>query len=182
MEQEVKREFRTERSTAYADRHRDWGWDAPITDIDAIETEQGMLGGAVMAEYYKPPVKDAPRRVVAVMELKRWPYEKAYGRSAQAEALCDMVRPDLPVFAVEWWRDDESGGDGNTWFFNVIAYNDAAFNKLGSLWNRQCSERRYVWFLYQLRGIQAPAEILDRCSAKTVPSGFFTRTIHDNTP
>ena len=62
----------------------------------------------------------------------------------------------LPYFLVKYFPDDENNGE---WEFSVYPINVLARAKMRSA--KQMSNRDYLRFLYDLRGAQAPIEMLN---------------------
>lgn len=113
-------------------RHRDWGWDCPVVDIDWLVAEYDHAKPVAIIEYkheQAPPIQlnSVNCRVLA--------------------ALGDMAR--LPVFIVRY-------ADDFSWL------RIAPLNALAKQWlpqRAELSEPDFVALLYRVRGREMPADL-----------------------
>lgn len=133
----VRKERTAWRDRALSERHREWGYNAPFADIDAVWIEYDM--GKVMGLFeYK-------------RETAPWPPDRA---DKTLSAIADMAdRGRVPFFVVRY-------ATALSWFeprcwSNVAHMGWAAFNA------RRLTEVEYVTFLYKLRTREVPAALLD---------------------
>lgn len=114
-------------------RHRAWGWNVPMVDIDFLVVEYDQSRPVALIEY-----KDR----AATVQHSSHPSYKAL------RWLCDQAQ--VPFYAVRyasnfsWWR--------------VIPVNAAARSVQDD--TREMNERRYVEWLYWMRGRSVPAGII----------------------
>lgn len=138
--QTVRAERTSWRDEAISARHRQWGWDCPAVDIDFLLIEYDKGEPVALVEY-----KNEHARV----QHTTHPSYQALIR------LGDLAG--LPVFACRY-TDDLS-----TW--SAISLNDKAQRWLPHLSKPPepdvMSEREWVIFLYHLRGLEPPQDVLD---------------------
>ncbi len=113
------------RDQGLSDRHHDWGFDLPATDLDFILIEYDQAQPCALIEYKR---ESAP-----LPDLSK-PNYKAFAILGE--------RADLPCFVVRY------AGDFSWW--EVIPANMPAGQILAEA--RTVSERQYVRFLHWLRG------------------------------
>lgn len=135
MMNEVTKERTHWRDEKISLRHRLWGVDCKMTDIDFLTLEYHSEGDLV-----KP---------VAVIEYKKkTPPQYLNHNTLQHKALRKLSSladlPFLVVFYQETFKE-----------FGVFAGNKWAMVNLGGL-NRNMTEKEYVTFLYKLRNLEVP--------------------------
>jgi hypothetical protein len=124
------------RDAALSLRHRLWGFDCPMQDIDWLVAEYDRMCPVAIIEWMH-------ERAPGVDPRRTWPVKWAVLR-----ALADR-RPPLPAFAVRyaadlsWWR--------------VLALNAAARGHVARC--TQYTERGFVRLLYRLRGRPLPDDL-----------------------
>ena len=131
---EVRQERTGWRDQALSERHRRWGWDCPMLDIDflALEYDKGVS--------------------VAIVEYKHENAEKQYSSHPSYRALRDLGdKADLPVFAVRY------AGDFAWWL--VVPLNSRAKQVVPE--RKKMTEREWVEVLYRLRNYELPDGLFD---------------------
>lgn len=119
---------------AIKDRHRLWGFDVPAADIDWLVTEYCYRKAKALNEY-----KHA--------EAKR---ENTLG--ANLDSMVDLARSARKHAYMTRWQSEPH------WAFEVHSLQP------GDRRVRRMSERQYVEFMYQIRGVTRLApQVLDRC-------------------
>ena len=121
------------RDMALSLRHREWGYDAPMVDVDWLVIEYDFREPVALVSYKR---EDAPG-------------ESEANRTA-FRVLAWMAH--LPAFEVRY--------SPNLASFRPLALNGSARRLLPE--PVAMSERQYVAFLYRLRGRRAPDEVLAR--------------------
>ena len=126
-------EARAARLLEMSDRHRLYGWDCPVEDLDFLEYDHG--------------------RAVALVEYK---HEKAapidLGHPS-VRALENLgTRAGVPVFVVKHAADFS--------WFNCLGINKLARERLGAI--ERWTEAEWVALLYEIRGRTVPSEILEK--------------------
>ena len=131
---EVREERTGWRDEALSRRHREWGWDCPMLDIDflVVEYDSG--------------------KAIALIEYKHEMSPEQRSSHPSYQALIDLGnKAGMPVFAVRyaedfsWWR--------------IVPLNSEA---RGVTEVTTLTEREYVALLYKLRGRFIPLEVLER--------------------
>lgn len=129
----VKTERTGWRDQSLSARHRLWGYDCPAVDIDFLLVEYNA------------------GKVCGLVEYKNEHANIGNTSGKTFQALIDLGdRAKCPVF-VCWYADDFS-------WFAVKPMNRAAKRIMPH--NYRLSERQYVSFLYHLRGLEAPEDVL----------------------
>lgn len=117
-----------------SERHRKWGIGCPAFDIDFLLVEMNRAKACAIIEY-KGELAEA-----------QFPTHPSY------LALSDLGnKANVPVFAVRYAH--------NFSWFRLVPLNFVA-KKLIPV-RRMMSERQFVTFLYNLRGVQPPEEIFE---------------------
>ena len=106
-------------------RHREWGWNVPMVDIDFLVVEYDKAIPVAIIEY---------KHERAEIQKSGHPSYKAI------KLICE--RAELPFFAVRYADDFE--------WFSVIAINKRAQKIVKN--TIQYSEEKYFEFLYKIRG------------------------------
>lgn len=119
------------RDQALSERHRHWGKNLPMMDIDTVWVEYDSRRPVCLIEY---KVAGAPRNEVQKEVLAR---------------LADMAR--LPAFVVRYRCEAES----DDWRFRVWPLNDAARTHLATE-TAVIGEESFVQFLYAVRDRTMP--------------------------
>jgi len=130
---EVREERTGWRDSKLSERHRKWGWNLPIVDIDflVIEYDNG--------------------KAVALVEYKHEIAPLQYVRNTSYQAMIDLGnRASIPVFACRY------NSDFNWW--KVIPLNLIA-KKLTN--RKEMNEKEWVTFLYKIRGKDLPKHIFN---------------------
>jgi len=129
LEQQVRAERTGWRDLALSERHRRWGMDCPMVDVDflAVEYDRGL-----------------PK---AIVEYKEAHAQKQWSLHPSFKALQILgTRANLPVFAVRYASDFSC--------FRVTALNAAAKAHVPRA--TDFSEYGYVALLYRVRGRAMP--------------------------
>jgi len=130
----VKQEFTGWRDEDLSKRHRKWGWDCPVVDIDLLMVEYN-LG--------KP---------IALVEYKKYTAQKPNLAHPTYKALsCIANAGKLPFFIAVYWP--------NTWAFKIIPVNEIS----KTIYDESTfyTEKEYVESLYALRSKVIKDVILD---------------------
>lgn len=130
---EVKQERTGWRDEALSKRHRSWGWDTPMVDIDFLVTEYDR------------------GQPIAIIEYKNEYAKTQYSSHASYRSikiLCD--RADIFFFAVRYASDFS--------WWKVISLNIKA-RKFLAADQQMLDEQQYVSFLYKLRGLEMPDDL-----------------------
>lgn len=129
---EVREERTGWRDQEMSDRHRKWGWDCPMQDIDFL---------AVEYDHFLP---------VAIVEYKHEAAELQTLANPSYKVLANLGRmANLPVFAVRY-------GTGLDWY-NVVPIGGLATILIPK--RVRMTEMEWVSFLYRLRGRTIPENI-----------------------
>ena len=133
---QVKKERTGWRDLALNGRHRRWGWDCPMVDIDFfLEFDNG-----------KP---------CALIEYKADGAQAIdfYGKNIEAQRIL-ADRAEIPFFIVKYNKSFEwfAIRPVNTYARTVLLINSVSQRK-------RITEEKYVGFLYALRGRQLPTNI-----------------------
>jgi hypothetical protein len=132
---EVKQERTGWRDEALSKRHRDWGWDCPAVDIDFL-----------MIEYDKG-------KSVALVEYKNEHATTQNYSHPSYRAMVDLAdRAGIPAFMCRYTDNLDK--------WTVDPINQRAKEKLKGAEQIELTEKRYVKFLYWLRGREVPDEIM----------------------
>ena len=129
---EVRKERTGWRDQRLSERHRRWGWDCPMVDIDflALEYDEG--------------------KAAAIVEYKHENAAPQYASQPSYRAIIDLGdRAGVPVFAVRY-ADDFS-------WWRVIPLSCGAKKILASV--QSMTEEQWVTFLYRLRGRDVPVTL-----------------------
>lgn len=106
-------------------RHRQWGWDVPIVDIDFLVIEYDLA------------------KAIALVEYKHEKAAPVQFRNTSYRALKDLSdRAGIPAFVVRY-------ADDFSW------WQATALNSLGEKWlpkTKRLTEKEWVALIYQLRG------------------------------
>lgn len=130
----VKEEITGWRDEDLSKRHRRWGWDCPVVDIDFLMVEYN-LG--------KP---------VALVEYKKYTAAKPNLNHPTYKALCELANADnLPFFIAFYWP--------GIWAFKITPVNDTAKRYYDT--SAIYTEKQYVESLYLLRSRIINSMILD---------------------
>lgn len=131
----VRQERSGWRDEAISARHRQWGYDCPMVDIDFLAVEYNRREPAALVDY--KACRPFPINF----------YEANY--AVLASAANGMRVPFMVVFY-----------SPNYWWFYVVPGNDRAHRFYGGpCW---MSERDYVTGLYRLRGLPVPDAVQAR--------------------
>lgn len=131
---EVKKERSGWRDLALNERHRQWGWDCPVVDLDFLflEYDRGQP--------------------VAIVEYKNEHARIQHSCHPTYQALINLgTRASIPVFASRY------SDDFSKWV--VVPLNEFAKQHLAV--KTTMTEREWVSFLYKIRGYVAPKQLLD---------------------
>ena len=121
------------RDEALSHRHRQWGWDCPMVDVDFLCIEYTAAIPKAIVEYKKVGAIEFSPKSASYLALRR---------------TGDMAR--LPVFVVRY------DGDLSEFFVAPInAFADAIVREPTVM-----DEAEYVIFLYGLRGAAVPDAVL----------------------
>lgn len=131
---EVRQERTHWRDLSLNDRHRQWGYNCPMTDIDLLTIEYDSGTPKALVEYKHE--RAAPQ----------------YSTHPTYRALTALGNDaGLPVFAVRY-------ADDFAWF-RVVPLNDRA--RAWTPERREMTEREWVELLYKVRGRELPREVFD---------------------
>lgn len=137
------------RNEWYSNRHRNYGFECFMVDIDFIEHDKGI------------PVALIETKHANTKEVDLWHYN--------IKALCALADASkIPAFVVVYFEDLQS--------FYVTAINQFAKECPGKeriFVDEMYSEERYVKLLYFLRGKKAPQDILDKTCKITPKAGEY---------
>lgn len=134
---EVRQERSHWRDEKLSLRHRDWGWDCPMVDIDflALEYDKGCA--------------------TAIVEYKNEYAEPANPQHPSYKALADLGnKAGLPVIGCRYKSDFK--------IWRAVPLNKIALNVLPE--PKEFSEVEWVSFLYGIRGREVPSEIKQICN------------------
>jgi len=146
---ETKKERTAWRDEWISLRHRDFGWDCPMVDLDDLETPAGSVIDQFKTMEYDNSIP------VALIEYKHYNAKITLSHpSIQAQKyLADCAK--IPFMVVIYYPE--------THHFYVIPMNDIAKEKHEWLASeRMWNERNYVHMLYWLRKRPYPKEISDK--------------------
>jgi len=130
----VKQERTGWRDEALSNRHREWGWDCPMLDIDFIGLEYDSGKPTAIVEYKNENAQP------------QYPSHPSYRALAKLGTLAG-----LPVFACRY------ASDFSKW--QVTPLNSVATLKTG---RAEMTEVEWVEFLYGLRGRHVPAQVVSK--------------------
>lgn len=130
------------RDRAISERHRLYGGDCPMVDIDF------------------PVIEYDQRRIVALIEYKLWGKPIDLGEASH-EALRNLAHDiDVPFVIAAY--------EPVAWNYYVVPASDNAWARLdGRPWT--LTERQYVRWLHRVRGRRAPADVLLKLKNATLP-------------
>ena len=130
-------------------RHRDWGHDCPMSDLDFIGTEYDNREPVALIDYKlrQNPYEPLPRTVRLLKDDSNLWVLGRLGALAQ-----------IPSFVVFYGRQFA--------WFQVQGLNKIGVNKTPEA--QPMSEKDYVRFLYELRGRKLPEEIEGNLVDETV--------------
>jgi len=131
----VRQERSGWRDMALSERHREWGFDCPMVDIDFL-----------VVEYDSAKAK-------AIIEYKHELAKPANPKDASYRALRNLAnKAQLPFFAVRYTEDFSN--------FLVVPLNKLAKSFLAK--REDFDELDFVSFLYRLRGRSIPWQIREK--------------------
>ena len=133
-ERPVRKEDTGWRDEEMSNRHREWGWNCPVLDIDFLVCEYNLGKPVAIIEY--------KRQKIPVIN------ESAVGYRVLRDLADARYRP-LPLFVVFYWV--------GIWAFKVIPMNETARSYIVS--ETVMSEYDYVSFLYKMRRIALKNEL-----------------------
>ncbi|MBR1437912.1 MAG: hypothetical protein IJ587_05180 [Synergistaceae bacterium] len=136
---EVRQERTHWRDEELSLRHRDWGWDCPMVDIDflALEYDKG--------------------HATAIVEYKNEHAKLANPKHPSYKALAELGnKAGIPVIGCRYKSDFTN--------WRAVPLNRVALAVLPK--PRELSEAEWVRFLYGIRGREMPDEIKNICSRK----------------
>jgi hypothetical protein len=131
----VKPEHTGWRDAALSRRHREWGYDAPFSDIDWMGFEFSQSKVMAIFEYKRQPLD--------------WPPDLKHPTMVALRDLAD--RAGLPLFVVRYSKDLH-------WYEPVCASN-VAHQGWAAYHRSRMDEAHYVAFLYELRARCVPESI-----------------------
>jgi hypothetical protein len=126
------------RDLALSKRHREWGFDCPIVDIDFLVVEYD---------------REMPRAIIEYKHEQAWPIDYEGSNYKALETLGNWSG--LPFF-ICWY----SG--------NLKKYKPMPMNEHAKSWLETSvvmNELQYVSFLYRIRGREMPKEVYTRIKA-----------------
>lgn len=148
---EVKPERNSWRDEWISNRHREFGWDAPMTDLDfpALEYNKGVPVALIEYKHYKAKVTlNHPS-----MKAMTWMADKC----------------EIPFFTVIYYPEFNN--------YYVIPMNTCASQVPHCEISRIWSEKNYVKMLYWLRKVTCPPEILIKMKTNLLPDYAEPMTI-----
>ncbi len=140
---EVKKERNGWRCEWISERHRHFGWDCPMTDLDfpALEYNSGKAVCLIEYKHYNAQIKlNHPS-----MKAMTWMADKC----------------EIPFFVVVYYPES------NNYF--VVPMNDSAKAVPHCSESKMWSERNYVKMLYWLRKMNCPENILAELKSNKFP-------------
>jgi len=141
---EVTQERTGWRDEELSKRHRKWGWDCPVVDIDLLMVEYNFGKPIALVEYKK---HNAPAPMLNHPTYK---------------ALCELANADkLPFFIAVYWPD--------IWAFKIIPVNDISKKYFNP--DVTYTEKQYVESLYSLRSRMIQNTVLEELNS-ILPSGY----------
>lgn len=143
-EKPVKQEDTNWRDEDMSKRHREWGWNCPVVDIDFLVCEYNLGKPVALVEY-----KRHINKVVNPAEINY----------RVLRDLADARHNPLPFFVCFYWPE--------IWAFKVVPMNETANKYLEK--DTIMSEYDYVSFLYKIRRIALKNEISGKLN-KALPS------------
>ena len=137
------------RDLEFSLRHREWGLDAPLVDIDFMGIEYDHSRPRGLVEYKSSPIDSplADPNTRALLNLAC-----GYRENGRSGLPCWMAR--------YWW---------SSWAIRVIPLNWQA--KALFAGRTDFSERDYVMKLYELRGREIPPLVYDGLNRQLPPTG-----------
>lgn len=147
-EKPVKQEQTDWRDEDMSKRHREWGWNCPVLDIDFLVCEYNLGKPVAIVEYKRHRVKIVNQEDINYRVLRD---------------LADARYRPLPLFVCFYWPD--------IWAFKVVPMNETARSILVE--ETIMSEYDYVSFLYRLRRIALKNELSEKLN-RDLPSDVAT--------
>lgn len=144
-----------------SERHRDFGWDVPMVDIDCVELstqcEADMEAFKTLEYNHGVPV--------AIIEYKEY-HAQVNLKHPSINALKWMAdKCEIPFFVTIYYKEHHC--------FYVIPMNDIAAKFTGiNIFN----EQNYVKLLYSLRKVICPDKILSQMWSKELPKELISQT------
>lgn len=113
-------------------RHREYGYDVPCTDIDCIEYDYGTPVAMIEYKHFRAQPVDL---------------ESMHPTTRTKLVMANAV--EIPFFIVRYWP--------KTWTYKITPVNDIAKNITNK--SRLVSEQKYVKMLYWLRNKKMPGHL-----------------------
>ena len=144
------------RDQRISERHRQWGYDCPATDIDFLLLEYDTGKPAAIVEYKRDGASEP--------KLKRSTYRAL-------SILADCAK--IPFIIAFYWP--------KIWAFQVFPVNEYAKKHFVS--GKYFSERGFVEQLYRLRGRALPETIGNKLNAENPPANSdYSLETEDDSP
>jgi hypothetical protein len=147
-EKPVKQEDTNWRDEDMSKRHREWGWNCPVVDIDFLVCEYNLGKPVAIVEYKRHRMKFVNEADINYRVLKD---------------LADARYNPLPFFVCFYWPE--------IWAFKVVPMNETARSYLVN--DTIMSEYDYVSFLYKLRRIALKNELSEKLN-KEMPNDVIS--------
>lgn len=136
-EKPVKPDNTEWRDEEISKRHREWGWNCPVVDIDFLVCEFNLGKPVALIEYKKHRIKKINENDINYRVLRD---------------LADARYSPLPFFVCFYWSE--------IWAFKVVPMNETA--RAIILGEVVMTEFDYVSFLYKLRRIALKNELSEK--------------------
>ena len=147
-EKPVKPENTDWRDEDLSKRHRSWGWNCPVVDIDFLVCEFNLGKPVALIEYKRHRIKFVNENDINYRVLRD---------------LADSRYRPLPFFVCFYWPD--------VWAFKVVPMNKTAHAYVEK--ETIMSEYEYVSFLYKMRRIALKNEISENLN-REMPTDVVT--------
>lgn len=135
----VRQERTGWRDKELSERHRHWGFDCPVADVDFLLVEYNHRRPSAIVEYKH------------FWALSNLPEIRQGDNYQPIRELADQRTPPLPFFIAVYWPV--------RWAFRVYPANRAALKYFRYPYE-DMTERQFVSRLYRIRGTEAPPQVL----------------------
>lgn len=140
---EVRLERTGWRDEWISSRHREFGWDAPMTDLDfpALEYNRGVPVALIEYKHYRAKVNLSHPSMKAMSFM--------------------ATKCEIPFFVIIYYPEFHN--------YHIIPMNEIAKQVPHCDQARTWSEKNFVLMLYWLRKVTCPKEILDKMKNTVLP-------------
>jgi hypothetical protein len=142
----VRQERSNWRDLELSNRHRLWGFDCPMVDIDFLAIEYDRARPCALIEYKRRMVTAAP---IPTLDFNAANYQALI-------AMADERLQPLPFAVVWYWR-----ADPERWLFVVVPVNETGRRRNPFGKGEVAAERRYVAWLHAMRRAQPDCYLCD---------------------